>query len=57
MSVTGGLKKKIKGQVEQLKREINQAQGKDAKGGLQKVTGKVQEKMGDLEFNNSRRTT
>lgn len=41
---------KINGQVIQLKGEINQQEGKGVKGGLQKISGKLDEVMADAKI-------
>lgn len=51
MSTTNAVKNKVQGKAKQLKGTVNQQRGKGLKGGLQKMEGKIQEKIGDIEIN------
>lgn len=41
---------KISGKVDQVKGEFNQQRGQGVKGGMQKITGKVKEKIADMKL-------
>jgi len=50
MKTGTGLKNKVQGKTKQIKGSINQKRGKGLKGGMQKIEGKIQEKLGDMEM-------
>lgn len=51
MFTRNAVKNKVQGKIKQVKGTINQQQGKGLKGGMQKIEGKIQEKIGDIEIN------
>lgn len=53
MTTGNGIKNKVQGKTKQIKGSINQVRGKGVKGGLQKIEGKIQEKIGDMEINST----
>ena len=64
MSTLYGVKNKVKGKWKQVEGNVNQQAGhisnkpsKGLKGGMQKITGKVQETLGDAEVRTSANTT
>jgi uncharacterized protein YjbJ (UPF0337 family) len=50
MSTINAVKNKAQGKAKQIKGTINQQRGKGLKGGIQKIEGKTQEKIGDIEI-------
>lgn len=50
MTDVKAMRQKINGQVTQLKGEVNQQQGKGVKGGLQKISGKLDEVIADAKL-------
>jgi uncharacterized protein YjbJ (UPF0337 family) len=57
MSTVNAVKNKVKGQWKQVKGNVNQNSGKGLKGGMQKIGGKIQEGLGDLELNETTNKT
>lgn len=54
MATTRAIGNKIKGEWKQIKGNINQQSGRGVKGGMQKITGKLQQGLGDAELNYER---
>ena len=48
------VKHKIKGKLKQAEGDINQSRGKGVKGGMQKIQGKFEEFIADVEMGSDR---